>query len=86
MTCKVHFSQKVYLKVRTLYLNKNIACILQCCYTGSPMHRENGENGQKQFPVHRENREFRNFAKTRGILFARVVNSLILKVKDMQVV
>ena len=27
--------------------------------------------------------EFRNFAKTQGILFAQVVNSLILKVKDI---
>ena len=30
----------------------------------------------------RKNREFGNFAKTQGILFAQVVNSLILKVKD----
>ena len=29
-----------------------------------------------------KHREFGNFAKTQGILFAKVVNSLILKVKD----
>ena len=29
-----------------------------------------------------KHREFGNFAKTQGILFAQVVNSLILKVKD----
>ena len=29
-----------------------------------------------------KHREFGNFAKTQGILFAQVVNSLILNVKD----
>ena len=33
----------------------------------------------------RENREFGNFAKTQGIWFAQVVNSLILKVKDISI-
>ena len=39
-----------------------------------------GKQGKwpKKIPV----REFGNFAKTQGILFAQVVNSLILKVKD----
>ena len=32
-----------------------------------------------------KNREFGNFAKTQGILFARVVNSLIQKVKDISI-
>ena len=31
----------------------------------------------------RENREFGNFAKTHGIVYAQVVNSLILKIKDV---
>ena len=30
-----------------------------------------------------KHREFRNFDKIQGILFAQVVNSLILKVKDI---
>ena len=38
----------------------------------------------KKNPV-RENREFGNFAKTQGILFAQVVNSLIPKVKDIAI-
>ena len=33
----------------------------------------------------REDREFGNFAKTQGILFAQVVNSLIIKVKDIAI-
>ena len=41
--------------------------------------RENRENGQKN-PCQGKHREFGNFAKTQGISFAQVVNSLILKV------
>ena len=37
---------------------------------------------QKKIPV-RENREFGNVAKTQGVWFAQVVNSLILKVNDV---
>ena len=36
----------------------------------------------KKNPCQGKQREFGNFAKTQGILFAQVVNSLILKVKD----
>ena len=36
----------------------------------------------KKNPCQGKHREFGNFAKTQGILFAQVVNSLILKVKD----
>ena len=36
-------------------------------------------------PCQGKHREFGNFAKTQGILFAQVVNSLILKVKDILV-
>ena len=42
------------------------------------------ENWRKKIPI-RENSEFGNFAKTQGILFAQVVNFLILKVKDVAV-
>ena len=35
-----------------------------------------------KIPCQGKHREFRNFAKTQGILSAQVVNSLILKVKD----
>ena len=41
--------------------------------SGYRRHRENRENGQKKSLS----------GKTQGILFAQVVNSLILKVKDM---
>ena len=34
-------------------------------------------------PSQGKHREFGNFAKTQGIWFAQVVNSLILKVKDI---
>ena len=37
----------------------------------------------KKNPCQGKHREFGNFAKTQGILFAQVVNSLILKVKDI---
>ena len=36
-------------------------------------------------PCQEKHREFGNFAKTQGIWFAQVVNSLILKVKDFSV-
>ena len=37
----------------------------------------------KKNPCQRKYRAFGNFAKTQGIWFAQVVNSLILKVKDI---
>ena len=48
--------------------------------TGYPLNRE---NGNKKNPCQEKHREFGNFAKTPGIWFAQVVNSLILKVKDI---
>ena len=39
----------------------------------------------KKNPCQGKHREFWNFAKTQGILFAQVVNSLILKVKDIAI-
>ena len=52
--------------------------------TGYPLHRENRENGPKKF-CQGKHREFGNFAKTQGIWFAQVVNSLTLKVKDISI-
>ena len=53
--------------------------------TGYPRHRENRENGQKK-SLARKTQGIRKFCqktgKTQGILFAQVVNSLILRVKD----
>ena len=45
------------------------------------------ENGQKDSRSGKlgKHREFGNFAKTQGIWFARVVNSVILKVKEMSI-
>ena len=37
----------------------------------------------KEIPCQGKHREFGNFTKTQGIWFAQVVNSLILKVKDI---
>ena len=44
-------------------------------------HYLNRENGQ-QNPCQGKHGEFENFAKTQGIVYAHVVNFLILKVKD----
>ena len=62
----------------------NVYQSLALYISGYPRHRENRENrenGQK-IPCQGKRREFGNFAKTQGILFAQLVNSLILKVKD----
>ena len=39
----------------------------------------------KEIPCQEKHREFGNFAKTHGIWFAQVVNSLILKVSDIAI-
>ena len=39
----------------------------------------------KKNPCQGKHREFGNFAKTQGIWFAQVVNSLILTVKDISI-
>ena len=39
----------------------------------------------QKIPCHGKHREFGNFSKTQGIWFAQVVNSLILKVKDISI-
>ena len=40
---------------------------------------------EKKIPCQGKHREFGNFAKTQGIWFAQVINSLILKVKDLSI-
>ena len=62
---------------------------------GYPRHRENRENDTKNIPCQGKHREFgifakaqekhRKFGKTQGILLGQVVNSLILKVKDIAI-
>ena len=46
-----------------------------------------GKTGKmiKKNPCRGKHREFGNFAKIQGIWFAQVVNSLILKVKDISI-
>ena len=46
-----------------------------------------GKTGKmaNKIPCQGKHREFGNFAKTQGIWFARVVNSLILTVKDISI-
>ena len=52
--------------------------------SGSPLHRENRENG-KINSLLGKTQGFDNFAKTQGILFAQVVNSLLLKIQDITI-
>ena len=52
--------------------------------SGSLLHRENRENGPKN-SLQGKHRELRNFAKTQGVLFAQVVNSLIIKMEDISI-
>ena len=64
-------------------------------FTTSVMYRENREDGHNIYPLreNRENgkknpcqgkqREFGNIVKTQGILYAQVVNSLILGSREM---
>ena len=47
--------------------------------SGYPLHRDNRENGNNKNPCQG------NFAKTQGIWFSQVVNSLILNVKDISI-
>ena len=48
---------------------------------------QKGKRGKwpKEIPCQGKHREFGNFAKTQGIWFAQVVNSLILKVNDISI-
>ena len=54
---------------------------------GYPLHRENRENGQKN-PCQEKQEIWKlcqNTGKTQGIWFAQLINSLILKVKDITI-
>ena len=46
----------------------------------SPLHRE---NGLKNFPDRKNTGNLEIFAQTQGVLFAQVVNFLILKMQDI---
>ena len=50
-----------------------------------PTAQGNRENGNNNKSCEGKHMEFGNFAKTQGILCAQVVNSLILKVKNILV-
>ena len=50
--------------------------------TAYPLHRENRGNGKRN-SLSGKMREFGNFAKTQGIWFAQVVNTLTLKLNDI---
>ena len=55
-------------------------------YTGYPLHRENRENGKKRSLSGKTQGIWKfgqNTGKTQGIWLAQVVNSLILKAKDI---
>ena len=52
---------------------------------GTHCSGKTGKIAKTKFPVQGKHREFGNFAKTQGIWFAHVVNSLILKVKDLSI-
>ena len=56
--------------------------------SGYPRHGENRENGQKKSLSRKTQGIWKfcpNTGKTQGILFAQVVNSLILMVKDIAI-
>ena len=57
---------------------------IPCKYIRVPTAQGKEEKWPKRFPV-RENREFGNCPKTQGTWFAQVLNSLILKVKDISI-
>ena len=71
----------VHILYSSMGAPKQIFFFLLC--SGYPLHRENRENDPKKSLSAKKHREFGNFAKTRGIWFAQVENSLILKVKDL---
>ena len=52
---------------------------------GYSLHRENRENGNNKIPVTENTGNLEILSKTQGIWFAHVVNSLILKVKDISI-
>ena len=52
---------------------------------GYPLHRENRENGPKK-SLSGKTQGISEFGKTQGIWFAKVINSLILKVKDILII
>ena len=58
------------------------------CMSGYPRHRENRENGGGKIVVRENTGNLEILPKhkeTQGILFSQVVNSLILKVKDIAI-
>ena len=64
--------------LKLLVLSRGV--IVNTLNARSPQHRENRERVLKN-PGHGKHREFGNFAKTQGIVFAQVVNPLsILKI------
>ena len=60
----------------------NLIILLIYVYPGTHATGKTGKMAKK-IPCQGKHRESGNFAKTQGIWFAQVVNSLILKVKDV---
>ena len=54
-------------------------------HQGSHGTGKTGNMATTKNPCQGKHREFGKFAKTQGILFAQVVNSLILEVKDIAI-
>ena len=67
-----------------LHYGPVLGLALQRSYHGKGPH-VTGKTGKmaKKNPCQGKHRDFGTFAKTQGIWFAQVVNSLILKVKDI---
>ena len=59
--------------------------ILNSLVQGSQGTWKTGKMATTKCPSQGKHREFGNFAKTQGILFAQVVNSLILMVRDIAI-
>ena len=89
MVSLVRFSTFFYHQsviVLTITRDKEIYIYYTCKiiqeYYRVPTAQGKREKWPPKIPGQGKHREFGNFAKTAGILFARVVNSLILKLKD----
>ena len=65
--------------------NSYTICILLSIVQGTHCTGKTGKMPPK-YPCHGKHREFRNFAKTQEILYAQLVNSLILKVKNIAII
>ena len=80
--------QQYHLRVRAIengrpprYSSVHVSTIRDFSYVRVPTAQGKQGKWPQKNPCHGKHREFGNLAKTQGIWFAQVVNSLILKIK-----